>query len=73
MISAQGTGTTAAPVEIPAELLPVGGPVDRERLREFTVKSLAAAASSLGLAKSGTKDAVITRIAQHLENPPQEG
>ena len=50
---------------LPAHLLV--DPLDRDAIkRDYTAKAIQQTAADLGLAKSGTKDAVLDRIAQHL-------
>ena len=50
---------------IPAELLKA--PVDRAKLKKFTNDALKAVCVDLGLAKSGTKDALVERIATAVD------
>ncbi|KAH8060309.1 hypothetical protein JL720_13649 [Aureococcus anophagefferens] len=60
----------AAAARVPKELLV--DPLDRDALKaNFTAPALKATAEDLGLAKSGTKDAIINRIAQFLADGGQ--
>ena len=60
----------AAAARVPKELLV--DPLDRAALKaNFTAPALKATAEDLGLAKSGTKDAIIDRIAQFLADGGQ--
>ena len=60
----------AAAARVPKELLV--DPLNRDALKaNFTAPALKATAEDLGLAKSGTKDAIINRIAQFLADGGQ--